>query len=71
MFIVGLNQLLWYYADMEKKQCPSAMSQSANVSSLNDPNACTVWRRFAKYAIFFTYKYLLFIKYIYIRIRRI
>jgi len=51
-FIVGLNQLLWYYADMEKKQCPSAMPYSANVSTTNaDPNACTVWRRFAKYAM--------------------
>ncbi|XP_011684568.1 PREDICTED: transient receptor potential-gamma protein [Wasmannia auropunctata] len=47
-FSCGLNQLLWYYADMEKKQCPSAMPYSANVSATNsDPNACTVWRRFA------------------------
>ncbi|XP_070521171.1 transient receptor potential-gamma protein isoform X6 [Cardiocondyla obscurior] len=47
-FSCGLNQLLWYYADMEKKQCPSAMPFSANVSTTNaDPNACTVWRRFA------------------------
>ncbi|XP_071559770.1 transient receptor potential-gamma protein isoform X1 [Temnothorax nylanderi] len=47
-FSCGLNQLLWYYADMEKKQCPSAMAHSANFSSTNaDPNACTVWRRFA------------------------
>ncbi|XP_025986814.1 transient receptor potential-gamma protein isoform X2 [Solenopsis invicta] len=46
-FSCGLNQLLWYYADMEKKQCPSAMSHG-NVSLSNaDPNACTVWRRFA------------------------
>ncbi|KYQ50204.1 Transient receptor potential-gamma protein [Trachymyrmex zeteki] len=47
-FSCGLNQLLWYYAVMEKKQCPSAMSYAANVSTTNaDPNACTVWRRFA------------------------
>ncbi|XP_018406450.1 PREDICTED: transient receptor potential-gamma protein [Cyphomyrmex costatus] len=47
-FSCGLNQLLWYYADMEKKQCPSAMPYAANVSTTNaDPNACTVWRRFA------------------------
>lgn len=64
MFLAGLNQLLWYYADMEKKQCPSAMPQSANVSATNaDPNACTVWRRFAKYAItILLHEYLLYIK---------
>lgn len=60
MFIIGLNQLLWYYAVMEKKQCPSAMSYAANVSTTNaDPNACTVWRRFAKYVITSLIEYLL------------
>ncbi|XP_036147207.1 transient receptor potential-gamma protein isoform X2 [Monomorium pharaonis] len=47
-FSCGLNQLLWYYADLEKKQCRYAMSHSNISASLNvDPNACTVWRRFA------------------------
>ncbi|XP_029054637.1 transient receptor potential-gamma protein isoform X2 [Osmia bicornis bicornis] len=46
-FSCGLNQLLWYYADMEKKRCPSAMSYSPNASVTTDSNACIVWRRFA------------------------
>ncbi|XP_051166224.1 transient receptor potential-gamma protein isoform X11 [Leptopilina boulardi] len=47
-FSCGLNQLLWYYADLEKKKCPtaSAYPQNANVTNM-DPNACIVWRRFA------------------------
>ncbi|XP_076676587.1 transient receptor potential cation channel gamma isoform X2 [Andrena cerasifolii] len=46
-FSCGLNQLLWYYADMEKKRCPSAMAYSSNASVTTDSNACVVWRRFA------------------------
>ncbi|XP_076394039.1 transient receptor potential cation channel gamma isoform X2 [Megachile rotundata] len=46
-FSCGLNQLLWYYADMEKKRCPTAMSYSPNASVTTDSNACIVWRRFA------------------------
>ncbi|KOX70909.1 Transient receptor potential-gamma protein, partial [Melipona quadrifasciata] len=46
-FSCGLNQLLWYYADMEKKRCPSAMSYSPNANATTDSNACIVWRRFA------------------------
>ncbi|XP_014208151.1 transient receptor potential-gamma protein [Copidosoma floridanum] len=46
-FSCGLNQLLWYYADMEKKRCPTASTQAAANSSSNDTNACLVWRRFA------------------------
>ncbi|XP_043484269.1 transient receptor potential-gamma protein isoform X3 [Leptopilina heterotoma] len=47
-FSCGLNQLLWYYADLEKKKCPTASAnpQNANVTNM-DPNACIVWRRFA------------------------
>ncbi|XP_062705319.1 transient receptor potential-gamma protein [Aedes albopictus] len=44
-FSSGLNQLLWYYADLEKKRCPDA-SAFSNMTS-TDPNACVVWRRFA------------------------
>lgn len=43
----GLNQLLWYYADMEKNKCyhlPSGLPDFDN----ND-KACTIWRRYAKY----------------------
>ncbi|XP_025072962.1 transient receptor potential-gamma protein [Pogonomyrmex barbatus] len=43
-FSCGLNQLLWYYADMEKKRCHTAYP-NANITT--DSNACIVWRRFA------------------------
>lgn len=43
--VAGLNQLLWYYADMEKKKCTVAPPASG---ALPDPDACVVWRRFAK-----------------------
>ncbi|XP_031782133.1 transient receptor potential-gamma protein isoform X4 [Nasonia vitripennis] len=47
-FSCGLNQLLWYYADMEKKRCPTAMPHlPPNANITQDPNACIVWRRFA------------------------
>ncbi|EDS34605.1 transient receptor potential channel [Culex quinquefasciatus] len=45
-FSSGLNQLLWYYADLEKKRCPDVTTFSSNTTS-TDPNACVVWRRFA------------------------
>ncbi|KOB67644.1 Transient receptor potential channel, partial [Operophtera brumata] len=45
-FSCGLNQLLWYYADMEKKRCTTGTSVAAN-GTLPDPDACVVWRRFA------------------------
>ena len=38
----GLNQLLWYYADLEKQAC------DAPRAGKSDPDACIVWRRFAK-----------------------
>ncbi|XP_076760151.1 transient receptor potential cation channel gamma isoform X5 [Xylocopa sonorina] len=46
-FSCGLNQLLWYYADMEKKRCPAAMPHSSVANVTTDSNACIVWRRFA------------------------
>ncbi|KAF4523848.1 hypothetical protein B566_EDAN012549 [Ephemera danica] len=54
-FSCGLNQLLWYYADMERQRCPnfspSAGSSDTALASGNgtslDPDACIVWRRFA------------------------
>ncbi|CAG9563194.1 unnamed protein product [Danaus chrysippus] len=45
-FSCGLNQLLWYYADMEKKRCPTGSPVATN-GTLPDPDACVVWRRFA------------------------
>ncbi|KAK9870187.1 hypothetical protein WA026_006274 [Henosepilachna vigintioctopunctata] len=44
-FGCGLNQLLWYYAELEKDKCyhlPSGLPDFEN----ND-KACTIWRRYA------------------------
>ncbi len=40
-FACGLNQLLWYYSEMEKKAC-----DEREVKERTD--ACIKWRRFAK-----------------------
>ncbi|KAK4012303.1 hypothetical protein OUZ56_021403 [Daphnia magna] len=40
-FSCGLNQLLWYYADLEKQAC------DAPRHGKSDPDACIVWRRFS------------------------
>ncbi|CAG9761861.1 unnamed protein product [Ceutorhynchus assimilis] len=47
-FSCGLNQLLWYYADAEKKRCkdPDDASSGSNLAD-SDSNACTIWRRFS------------------------
>ncbi|XP_033609925.1 transient receptor potential-gamma protein isoform X1 [Cryptotermes secundus] len=45
-FSCGLNQLLWYYADMEKQRCPNATT-TFDPKNPSDPDACVVWRRFA------------------------
>ena len=57
----GANQLLWYYADLEKQRCyhgkplQSATLLPGNVTVLPQPgviqhdiNHCLAWRRFAK-----------------------
>nr|CAH7718165.1 unnamed protein product [Callosobruchus chinensis] len=41
----GLNQLLWYYAEAERKKCPLELGSN---STEPDSNACTIWRRFSK-----------------------
>ncbi|XP_037048011.1 transient receptor potential-gamma protein isoform X9 [Bradysia coprophila] len=47
-FSSGLNQLLWYYADLEKKKCPEmSPNYSPSQNASTDHNACIVWRRFA------------------------
>ncbi|XP_075972310.1 transient receptor potential cation channel gamma isoform X3 [Anticarsia gemmatalis] len=46
-FSCGLNQLLWYYADMEKKRCTTGGTSLSANGTLPDPDACIVWRRFA------------------------
>lgn len=45
----GLNQLLWYYADLEKKKCYHLHSEIPDFD--NNEKACGIWRRFAKYVI--------------------
>ncbi|KAK9745578.1 Ion transport protein [Popillia japonica] len=42
-FSCGLNQLLWYYAEAERQNCPT---ESPTTNS-TDTNACQIWRRFA------------------------
>ncbi|KAK3924952.1 Transient receptor potential-gamma protein, partial [Frankliniella fusca] len=50
-FSCGLNQLLWYYADMEKQICnknqPAQQAGLGNSTHPPDRDACVVWRRFA------------------------
>ncbi|XP_059485521.1 transient receptor potential-gamma protein-like isoform X4 [Neocloeon triangulifer] len=48
-FSCGLNQLLWYYADMERQRCPNLAqgSELGNTTTSTDTDACIVWRRFA------------------------
>ncbi|XP_049313223.1 transient receptor potential-gamma protein [Bactrocera dorsalis] len=45
----GLNQLLWYYADLEKKRCPEVSPSNVliTMNGTTDANACIVWRRFS------------------------
>ncbi|XP_076318775.1 transient receptor potential-gamma protein-like isoform X2 [Tachypleus tridentatus] len=42
-FACGMNQLLWCYADLEKKTC----EESLRSHNKTDPVACLTWRRFA------------------------
>lgn len=47
---LGLNQLLWYYADSEKQRCWQETGDKLNHNQTEpDSNACTIWRRFSKY----------------------
>lgn len=50
---INLSYLLsssWlrYYADLEKKRCPDTTTTVSITNATMDPNACIVWRRFAK-----------------------
>lgn len=45
-FACGLNQLLWYYADMEKQQCFTGPDGTENWTQQRD--SCLAWRRFSK-----------------------
>ncbi|XP_035229400.1 LOW QUALITY PROTEIN: transient-receptor-potential-like protein [Stegodyphus dumicola] len=44
-FACGLNQLLWYYADMEKQHCFSGPGGTENWTHQRD--SCLAWRRFS------------------------
>ncbi|KAF4526037.1 hypothetical protein B566_EDAN000831 [Ephemera danica] len=44
-FGCGMNQLMWYYADLDKKKCYHLPDGSADFD--NEDMACTIWRRFA------------------------
>lgn len=44
-FGCGMNQLLWYYADMDKELCYSGPDGTQNP---NYDQSCLIWRRFAK-----------------------
>ncbi|XP_026279150.1 transient receptor potential protein [Frankliniella occidentalis] len=44
-FGCGMNQLLWYYAELEMKKCYHLPDGTADFD--NNEKACTIWRRFA------------------------
>jgi len=46
-FGCGLNQLMWYYADLTRQKCYSLPGGLPNWEE--EEEACFFWRRFAKY----------------------
>ena len=44
-FGCGMNQLLWYYSDLERQVCYSLPGGLPDFD--NEPDSCTNWRRFA------------------------
>lgn len=46
-FGCGMNQLMWYYADLEKMKCYHMPNGLPDFD--NQEKACSIWRRFAKY----------------------
>lgn len=44
--ILGLNQLLWYFSDLERKKCYHLPNNEPDFDGAGD--ACMKWRRFAK-----------------------
>lgn len=45
--IAGLNQLLWYFSDLERQKCYHLPNGDADFDTAGD--ACMKWRRFSKY----------------------
>ena len=48
-FACGMNQLLWYYADLEKKQCDDSNREAGLSFGTGKArhSACLIWRRFS------------------------
>ena len=44
-FACGMNQLMWYYADLERQNCYQLPGGKPDFE--NEPDSCTAWRRFA------------------------
>ncbi|EFN73452.1 Transient receptor potential protein [Camponotus floridanus] len=44
-FGCGMNQLMWYYADLEKRKCYHMSDEVPDFD--NQEKACSIWRRFA------------------------
>ncbi|XP_012217873.1 transient receptor potential protein isoform X2 [Linepithema humile] len=44
-FGCGMNQLMWYYADLEKRKCYHESDDLPDFD--NQEKACSIWRRFA------------------------
>lgn len=42
-----MNQLMWYYADLEKNKCYHMSDEVPDFD--NQEKACSIWRRFARY----------------------
>ncbi|MPC86741.1 Transient-receptor-potential-like protein [Portunus trituberculatus] len=45
-FGCGMNQLMWYYAELEMKKCYSLPGGLPDTD--NEDQACFIWRRWAK-----------------------
>ncbi|CAL7952124.1 unnamed protein product [Xylocopa violacea] len=46
-FGCGMNQLMWYYADLEKQKCYHMKDFPDLPDFDNEEKACSIWRRFA------------------------
>ncbi|KAG1676995.1 Transient receptor potential-gamma protein [Nymphon striatum] len=46
-FACGMNQLLWYYAELERGDCQHYTFNSTQTSSLKSEPTCLAWRRFS------------------------
>lgn len=46
VLVSGLNQLLWYYSELEKNKCYHTPDGLPDFD--NNDKACEIWRRYAK-----------------------